>query len=102
MKQNMSSTSEKIPLDEFDDTTGRLSRLGLGLKTEVDAWGWISSPWTFKRGKVVDKPVKEYMPLDYFSSDEVRHYSKRNELTRVKHECWVSDHFGIAIGIKVN
>jgi hypothetical protein len=39
-----SGALETIPLDEFDATTGRLSRLGLGLKTEVDAWEWISSP----------------------------------------------------------
>lgn len=93
---------ETIPLSEFDDTTGRLSRLGLGLKTEVDAWEWISSPWTFERGKVVDKPVKEYRPIDRFSSDQVRYWSERKQLTRVKYECWVSDHFGIAVGIKVN
>jgi hypothetical protein len=93
---------ETIPLDEFDDTTGRLSRLGLGLKTEVDAWEWISSPWTLKGGKVVDKPFKEFRPLDYFSTDQVQYLSEEKDLTRVKHECWVSGHFGIAAGIKVN
>jgi tyrosyl-DNA phosphodiesterase 2 len=93
---------ETVPLEEFDDTTSRLSRLGLGLKTEVDAWEWIVSPWTVKGEKLVNKPVKEYLPLDFFPSDRVQSLLEQKELTRVKHVCWVSDYFSIAIGIRVS
>lgn len=51
---------ETVTLAEPQDVTGRLGRLGIGLKTEVEAWE-----------------------------------------SETKFNTWVSDHFGIAVGIKV-
>ncbi|KIX01144.1 uncharacterized protein Z518_10210 [Rhinocladiella mackenziei CBS 650.93] len=88
---------ETSPLSEIQDVAGKLGRLGIGLKTEVDAWEWTASPWTLKRNKVLNKPIKEYWPLHAFSGQHLQ----RKDLVHVKHECWVSDHFGIAVGVKV-
>lgn len=92
---------ETVPLSEVHDFTGKLGRLGIGLKTEVDAWEWTLSPWTVKGGKFLNKPVKEYRPLYTLADERVQYYLERKELPPIKHECWVSDHFGIAVGVKV-
>ncbi|KAL8717490.1 MAG: hypothetical protein Q9225_005271 [Loekoesia sp. 1 TL-2023] len=92
---------ETVPLSEVQDVTGKLGRLGIGLKTEVDAWEWTVSPPTFKRNKVLNKPIKEYWPLRTLSDHSVQCLLERKDLAHVKYECWVSDHFGIAVGIKV-
>jgi len=34
---------EIVPLNKIYDVTGKLGRLGIGLKTEVDAWEWTLS-----------------------------------------------------------
>ena len=86
---------ETVPLGEVHDVIGKLGRLGIGLKTEVDAW-----EWTVKGGKFLNKQVKEYRPL-YFRTDKwVQYYLERRALVQIKHECWVSDYFGIAVGVK--
>ncbi|KAI9691891.1 MAG: hypothetical protein M1822_007964 [Bathelium mastoideum] len=96
---------EVVPLEEFDDSTRGLSRLGLGLKTEVDA---LKTAGYFKQGKIATKFRDVYLPLDihtsrdhYTSPDRPWPYERPPKLLRVKHECWVSEHFGIAVGIKV-
>jgi tyrosyl-DNA phosphodiesterase 2 len=92
---------ETVPFSEIHDVTGKLGRLGIGLKTEVDAWEWTLLPWTVKGGKFLNKPVKEYRPLYTLADERVQYYLERKELLQIKHECWVSDHFGIAVGVKV-
>jgi tyrosyl-DNA phosphodiesterase 2 len=107
---------DTVPLNQFHDTTGSLSRIGVGLKTEVDAWEISRTELAFKRvdkatEKLVEKSFKMYRPLDFFSDDDERFsqrltrlersYREQNQLSRVKHSCWVSDHFGIALGIRV-
>jgi len=61
---------ETVALGETQDVMGRLGRLGIRLKTELDVWEHETVEKPAVRGKFVEKP-------------------------------WVSDHFGIAVGVKV-
>lgn len=98
---------ETVPLSEVDDVTGKLGRLGIGLKTEVNAWEWTQERWIVKGANlsnVSTKQVTEYRPLDnkLFSERRLIHPDvAKKELIQVKHQCWVSDHFAITVGVKV-
>ncbi|KAF7511609.1 hypothetical protein GJ744_003772 [Endocarpon pusillum] len=92
---------ETVAVHEAQDITGRLGRLGIGLKTEVGAWefeykGLKQSP--LRRGKYVEEPQKIY-----FSESAVAKFpdEERRGLVHRKLNVWVSDHFGVAVGIKV-
>lgn len=80
--------------------TGRLSRVGIDLKTEIEGWVNLS----MSDGKhetnithaiyfleTVGKRLREQYGEEEFSAC----YIKK------KRDHWVSDHFGIAVGIKI-
>ena len=94
---------ESVALSEVNEGVGNIGRLGIGLKLQVDAWEWTLPTWTVERGKVLNKHEKKYFSLDNLPKD--RHTGqpllKHEDLNRVSHECWVGDHFGIAVGVKV-
>ena len=96
--------SESVPLNELPDTNGRLSRLGVCLKAEVDALGRVYNESKIKKSMIVEKEVKSYRLLvsrGELSSNLLGRLLRRDKCTRVKYECWVSDFFGIAVGISV-
>lgn len=54
---------ETVAIHEVQDITGRLGRLGIGLKTEVEAWEYEYKglkKLSRRRGKYVEEPLKEY------------------------------------------
>ena len=92
---------ETVALTEPQDLTGRLGRVGIGLKTEVEAWEGETTEWSFVQGKIVQKSSEEY-----YSHDQARRLSigtlSKSNFVPTKVNTWVSDHFGIATGIKVS
>lgn len=90
---------QTVALDEAQDVTGKLGRLGIGLKTEVDAWEEETMRLIKVRGMYVEKPHKEY--YSQRQAAKLRELPGRRELVHTRLNTWVSDHFGIAIGIKV-
>lgn len=92
---------ETFAVDEAQDVTGRLGRLGIGLKVEVDAWKYeMSSPKIrYVRGKAVETPSIEYVSEE--GADILRELEVPGSLTRGTTEAWISDHFGIVVGIRV-
>jgi tyrosyl-DNA phosphodiesterase 2 len=69
---------EVIALNEIKDLAGKIGRLGIGLKTKVEVW--------------------EISPGDRF--DKMHADDKQGVFKEV--DAWVSDHFGIAIGIRAS
>jgi hypothetical protein len=51
---------ETVALDKAQDVMGRLGRLGIGLKTELDVWEKETVEKPAVRGKYVEKPHKRY------------------------------------------
>lgn len=91
---------ETVALTEPQDVTGRLGRVGISLKTEVEAWEGETTEWNFVRGKTVLKSYKELYSHERVRRLNSMQIAKPNLLLR-KIDYWVSDHFGIVVGIKV-
>ena len=98
---------ETIPIDDIQDGIGRLRRFGIGLTTEVDAWEreTAKSPyWEWERGPGGSLKMPE---KQYYSQRQVARFRQWRSpgamegLIPTKVNDWVSDHFGIAIGIKI-
>jgi tyrosyl-DNA phosphodiesterase 2 len=74
---------ELIALTEIKDLAGKIGRLGIGLKTKVEVW--------------------EISTGDRY--DKMHTYDKKGVFRGIgafkEVDAWVSDHFGIAIGIRV-
>lgn len=85
---------ESVPLSEPQDVTGKIVRIGIGCKTEVEAWEGEMSSTEFVRGNWVQKTHKEYF-------QERQPTIGEQNRRRVIINSWVSDHFGIAVGINV-
>jgi tyrosyl-DNA phosphodiesterase 2 len=95
---------ETVAIHGIQDTIGRLGRLGIGLKTEVEAWEYEYERLTRlsrRRGKYVEEPLKEYYSETSVARLRDKGLLKEGKLVRTKLNRWVSDHFGIAVGIKV-
>ncbi|KAH8742602.1 hypothetical protein F5883DRAFT_595720 [Diaporthe sp. PMI_573] len=92
---------EATALNEIHEVTGNLGRLGIGLKTDVEAWEYETELCSVVRGRVVDKLRKEYC-----SERTMLRRLENNQFSgarpvRTQINAWVSDHFGIAVGVRV-
>ena len=85
---------ETVPLSEPQDVTGKIGRIGIGCKTVVEAWQGEERSAVFVRGK-----LKKKTRIEYYTA---RQAMKRPDARCVETESWVSDHCGIAVGIKVH
>ncbi len=87
---------QTVTLTETEDIAGRIGRLGIGLKTEVEAWEWCPM--------IGGKPVFKGDGKRYVSQIQAANMQSWNpgvDLKKVKISHWVSDHFGISVGIKI-
>ena len=83
------------------DVVGRLGRIGVGLKTEVGAWEREIRKTSYVRGKF----VKE-LQIKHYSDERVKRLQElgwvfRSPFVLKKIRIWVSDHFGIAVRVKI-
>lgn len=90
---------ETVALKKSQDVTGKLGRVGIGVRTEVEAWESDVIQWKILRGKVVKKPCKVYYSHRIAGSS--LEGPDKGSLSRTRITTWVGDHFGIAVGIKV-
>lgn len=93
---------ETVAPEEAQDVTGRLGRLGIGLKIKVDAWEGQIMKSSVVPGKIVKKPVMTFFTRRSAVKWQEKGLLREKKLVRKKGHLWVSDHFGIAIGIKVH
>lgn len=92
---------ETVALDEAQDVCGKLGRLGIGLKVQVDAWEEKTTKFSIRRGKLVERPVTRYHSDNVVENARKRGSAFCEKLVRTKTDVWVSDHFGIAVGVKI-
>jgi hypothetical protein len=60
MDEFLYTGSKTFAVGEAQDDTGRLGRLGIGLKTEVEAWELeIEGPFAIVKGQLINNPYKE-------------------------------------------
>jgi tyrosyl-DNA phosphodiesterase 2 len=71
---------DMVMLDEVQDRAGKVGRLGIGVKTKVTALEWVMT-------------LGEIM---YLNPSDGIHPGRLVEL-----DAWISDHFAIAIGVRV-
>ena len=85
-------------LSEAQDLSGKVGRLGIGLKTKVEVLASENKRFRVLRGKVVEEPYEVYydIPKEHFFPHEEYEFCVRKTI-----DGWVSDHFGIAIGTRV-
>ena len=88
--------AETVALPEAQDLTGRIGRLGIGVKTRVEMWESERKELQFVKGKDVWKSVVRHDDLD---SPLREKYFKKG--VRKEVDTWVSDHFGITVGFRV-
>lgn len=88
-----------VALGEAQDVTGRFGRIGMGLKTEVEAWEWQTKKVSIARGKLKEKPQVEYLSDSVVA--RLQDSMMLEDMACKKVGMWVSDHFGITVGIKV-
>ena len=92
---------ETVVPDKAQDVIGRLGRLGVGLKTELDMWEKETVEQRIVRGKFVEKPHKRYFSQREAARLQEKGLLGQKELVRTRVNAWVSDHFGIAVGVRV-
>ena len=80
---------DAVPLLEVRDLAGKIGRLGRGVKTKVKTWEYDIAPVDLVRGNLVLTSGKSHC-------DTYRKGGVRREI-----KVWVSDHVGIATGIRV-
>lgn len=81
-----------VPLSEPTEVTGTIGRLGIGLKTNVEAWQSERKSLMVKRGNRLEN---EYQ---YYTASQAANIATCRP---VKLDMWVSDHFGIATGVRI-
>jgi hypothetical protein len=93
---------ETVALDNGDDRSFKVGRLGLNLTTRVDALK-VTAQFLISDGRgAVPRSGVRYLPVDSLPSELAKYKLDKIEKTeRVRHHVWVSDHFGITIGIKI-
>ena len=84
-------------LGEAQDLSGKVGRLGIGLKTKVEVLACKSTRFRVLRGKEVEEPYETFYDIE----KEHLYSGIGNGYVRKTIDGWVSDHFGIAIGIRV-
>lgn len=90
---------ETVLPSEAQDLTGRLGRLGINLETDVSDWVQEYVTFPFVRGHFVKKWVRKRYSNKLAAS--LREKGLGKGLMHMKRDCWVSDHFGLIVGIKV-
>ena len=84
-------------LSEAQDLSGKGGRLGIGLKTKVEVLACKSTRFRVLRGKEVEERYETFYDIE-----KEQLYSRLGcGYVRKTIDGWVSDHFGIAVGIKV-
>lgn len=82
-------------LSESQDLSGKVGRLGIGLKTKVEVLACDRTESRFVRGKLVEKTREDHYDI-HFDYAQMRYDCMRKTV-----DGWVSDHFGIVVGIRV-
>lgn len=85
-------------LSEAQDLSGKVGRLGIGLKTKVDVLASKNKRFRVLRGKIVEEFYEDYYDIQrelFFPDHGYKSYVRKTI------DGWVSDHFGIAVGIRV-
>lgn len=88
---------ETVAIHGVQDITGRLGRLGIGLKTEVEAWGYKYKglkKLSRRRGKYVEEPLKEYCSKTSVARLRDEGLLERGKLVRTKLNPWVRRSLG--------
>ena len=85
-------------LSEAQDLSGKIGRLGIGLKTKVEVLASERQRFRVLRGKIVEEPFEVYYDIQ---SKHLFPHDGYEDCVRKTIDGWVSDHFGIAIGLRV-
>lgn len=91
---------EIVGLEEAQDITGRFGRIGMRLKTEVETWERRTENVTLAREKLNKKSQVEYLSDSVVA--RLQDSTMLENMTRKKVNMWVSDHFGITVGVKIS
>ena len=83
------------------DVTGRLGRMGIGCKTEVEAWMLQRELESTVYGRKVFTKHNEILSDIQVSRVRVRNRELLEKIRPVITKSWVSGHFGIAVGIRI-
>lgn len=83
------------------DVTGKLGRLGIGCKTEVEAWIVQRELQSAVYGRIVCTSHKEILSDIQASRVKIRDRGLVEKIRPVLTNYWVSGHFGIAVGIRI-
>jgi tyrosyl-DNA phosphodiesterase 2 len=92
---------ETVAPNQAQDVTGRIGRLGIGLKTEVEVWEHETVEVRTEQGKIVEELHKEYLTEDIATIWRENGFPGHKGLVRTNISTWASDHFGITVGVKV-
>lgn len=82
---------ETVAVREAQDVAGRFGRVGIGLKTEIERWRYRSvTEETLAAEKNSSK-----------ASEFTRRIADNLYAISTRQEGWVSDHFGIVVGVRI-
>lgn len=89
-------SADTVPLPEAQDLTGKIGRLGIGVKTKVEVWESEQMELHIVKGNFVQKSVKRHIDPESKWCKGLLEIGVRKEI-----DTWVSDHFGITVGFRV-
>lgn len=85
-------------LSEAQDLSRKFGRLGIGLKTEIQVLACEITRFRVLRGKIVEESYEDYYDIQ---KEHLYSHLGYKSCVRKTIDGWVSDHFGIAVGIRV-
>ena len=97
-------STDTVPLHEAQDLAGKIGRVGIGVKTKVEVFESERKELRVVKGKFVEKCVTRHIDpererITVFPEDFVRKEAENG--VRKEVDMWVSDHFGITVGLRV-
>ena len=87
---------DTVPLPEAQDLTGKIGRLGIAVKTKVEVCESEHQELRVVKGKFIEKWVTRHMDPEKERFKGLPEVGVRKEVNT-----WVSDHFGITVGLRV-
>lgn len=89
-------SADTVGLTEAQDLTGKVGRLGIGVKTKVEVWESEQKELRIAKRGFVQKSVKRHIDPEREWCKDLLEVGVRKEI-----DTWVSDHFGITVGLRV-
>ncbi|KAL8645070.1 MAG: hypothetical protein Q9226_007468, partial [Calogaya cf. arnoldii] len=92
---------EPVAVEDVGDLSGKIGRIGIGLEIEAKVWELNREVLYLKGSYQLVKKKPEFVSQKSAELLQERKRGHDPNLVQKEHNIWVSDHFGIVLGLKI-